>query len=99
MRLVDMDNLSFEIPEGTSEEIKILTEVLQNVVSKFPVVDAKPVIHAHWEQQYRSGLPVPFGLAVCSNCDCFSHRRSDYCPNCGAIMDEQQAESALKERE
>lgn len=49
----------------------------------------KKIIHAHWRQTYKSGLKVPCGNAVCSNCDCFSHYRSSTCPNCSAEMDEE----------
>lgn len=49
-----------------------------------PTVDAKPVIHARWEQ----GDYYDFG-DVCSNCDWDSERDNckwSYCPNCGAKM-------------
>lgn len=48
--------------------------------------DAKPVIHAHWIENI-----------WCSNCGGFNEDDngsivesfSEYCPNCGAIMDEE----------
>lgn len=40
-----------------------------------------------WKNVYKSGYK-PNPENVCSECDCWSHRRSDYCPNCGAKMED-----------
>ena len=44
------------------------------------------VVHGRWVTHYRSGTPVAEGY-VSTCCDMWNNRKSDYCPNCGAIMD------------
>lgn len=56
-----------------------------------PTIEAKPIVHAHWEE-------VREGCHICSNCKVKASLTSDeydymedlnnYCPNCGARMDE-----------
>ena len=46
--------------------------------------DAEPVKHGHWGEEW-------FGhenKIVCSVCGCFADKWTDYCPHCGAKMDE-----------
>ena len=59
-------------------------DALKSVVRFAPTVD--PVKHGHW-------IMKPNGYGTCSNCkmcrlDIGGGVDSDYCPNCGAIMDE-----------
>lgn len=53
---------------------------------KAPTADVAPVVHGRWVRHYRSGTPVADGY-VSTCCDMWNNRKSDYCPNCGAIMD------------
>ena len=54
-------------------------------IEEAPTVDAEPVRHGHW-------LTSPTGWLYCSECEgeppCEINVRTDYCPNCGAKMDE-----------
>lgn len=43
------------------------------------------MVRGEWKNVYKSGYKPNFGN-VCSECDCWSHRRSDFCPNCGCDM-------------
>lgn len=56
-----------------------------------PSADAEPVVHGRWITHYRSGTPVAEGY-VSTCCDMWNNRKSDYCPNCGAKMDEENSE-------
>ena len=60
-----------------------------------PVTNVAPVIHAHWEIIYESSAGVTD--ARCSNCgyeslayenDVHTDEMCNYCPCCGAKMDE-----------
>ena len=59
-------------------------------ISDMPAADVAPVIHAHW-------IRYPdCGVTKCSNCgwsieECWD---SDYCPHCGAKMDEKENDNA-----
>lgn len=44
------------------------------------------VVHGRWVTHYRSGTTVAEGY-VSTCCDMWNNRKSDYCSNCGAIMD------------
>lgn len=52
-----------------------------------PAADVAPVVHGRWVTHYRSGTTVADGY-VSTCCDMWNSRKSDYCPNCGAKMDE-----------
>ena len=54
-----------------------------------PAADVAPVVHGHWEQ-------VDDTKCRCSRCDIialiglYPHGDKNYCPNCGAKMDEEE---------
>lgn len=64
--------------------------IVKDWVNRQPTIEAKPVVHAHWTE----GAP----FHQCSNCNGFAlsfdnepYRKeilSNYCPHCGAQMDE-----------
>lgn len=57
-------------------------EMAESVLKDVPSVDT--VKHGHWGEEW-------FGhenKIVCSVCGCFADKWTDYCPNCGAKMDE-----------
>ena len=67
----------------------------QAAIEALQEVDAEPVVHAHWEIIYESSAGVTD--AKCSNCgfeslayenDIHTDERCNYCPCCGAKMDE-----------
>ena len=56
--------------------------------------DVKPVVHAHWinkDEFYASKhkhYPLLCVESFCSACENGSVKRTRFCPNCGATMDE-----------
>lgn len=60
---------------------------LIRLLEKAPTVDAVPVVHGRWVTHYRSGTTVAEGY-VSTCCDMWNNRKSDFCPNCGAKMDD-----------
>lgn len=69
------------------------------VVKGIPSLDVTPVIHAYWEIIYESSAGVTD--ARCSNCgfeslayenDVHTDENCNYCPCCGAKMDEEVSE-------
>ena len=58
-----------------------------------PPADVAPVRHGRWltwEEQFPGSTPKKqSGLGVfCDKCHSHADNRTDYCPNCGAKMDE-----------
>lgn len=61
------------------------------LIDSMPTIEAKPIVHAHWEKYDDSEF------CYCSNCgepaaDDESVSWSGYCPICGAQMDEEVSE-------
>lgn len=97
MRLIDAEALEEKI-ENLITRFKALgrKQVAEDynfaltVLSTAPTIEAKPVVHAHWE-------PTSSSRHVCSNCHCrasyesdeydYYEDLSDYCHICGAQMD------------
>ena len=67
-------------------DINLSCEKFEAAILKIQAADVAPVIHAHW-------IRYPdCGVTKCSNCgwsieECWD---SDYCPHCGAQMDEKE---------
>lgn len=56
-------------------------------IEEAPTIEAKPVVHAHWENEHLNR----YGhlCHCCSNCGfSASHKDKNWCANCGAQMDE-----------
>lgn len=57
-----------------------------------PTADVQEVKHGHWVEmvRIRKGRSVRLVHWQCSLCECFlGTNTANYCPNCGAIMDEE----------
>ena len=81
-RLLDEDDVyALFAPNGTARLHVADIDVL-------PRVEAKEVVHGWWIHHYHdSGEPID-DKWYCSECHmCNDHRRTWYCPNCGAKMD------------
>lgn len=76
-----------QLCDMTDDNIAIMPEVAA-VLRELPAADAAPVRRGRWTRTYRSGMPVKTGW-VSSCCDMWAGRQSDYCPSCGARMDEE----------
>lgn len=65
-----------------------ITVVRKKTIESIPAADVAPVRHGRWEHHYHdSGSPID-DKWYCSECNmCNGHKRTWYCPNCGAKMD------------
>ena len=97
-RLIDAEALKTKIQKIKAEALEhgfapesVCGDILLNFLDNAPIIEAKPVVHAHWEE-------VREGRHICSNCKVkasltsdeydYMEDLSDYCPHCGARMDE-----------
>ena len=75
------DSFGMGIQEGVNYAVRVL--------AKAPIVEAEPVVHAHWIYWWEDGVK----RCKCPECltsyGCLDTPR---CPNCGAHMDEEVAE-------
>lgn len=84
MRLIDADALlQRAVPHGWSTPLWVSDIMIEDA----PTIDAEPVRHGHW-----IGKPIAgYGTVRCSACgNVFSENNGkwNYCPDCGAKMDE-----------
>ena len=106
MRLIDAEALEESIEQidqyhlarngemakgATSENGWYKEQDIYNAIEEAPTIEAKPVVHGRWISKNPHGYEWIF---VCSNCDYIDgypfNDRSNYCPNCGAKMDEKE---------
>ena len=89
-RLIDADTLFRQIDSPYTEYPVIIQirRAIKEMIDDAPTVDAEPVRHGHWINDFSSPLK-------CSSCGIVSKAneftlRTDfkYCPYCGAKMDE-----------
>ena len=72
--------------KGTNEALGIIEEWIASIPA---AADVAPVVHGRWTQ-------VDDTKCRCSNCDIialiglYPHGDKNYCPNCGAKMDEEE---------
>ena len=52
------------------------------------IADAEPVRHGRWIFKPKDAIEMMFTLPKCSECGAESPDGGNYCPNCGARMDE-----------
>ena len=86
-RLIDADKLRKEVLDlpncynGFSDSYD--KAMIIDLVDEQPTVDAEPVRHGHW-------IITGFMAVKCSICGATQYELEDsnYCPNCGAKMDE-----------
>jgi len=97
--LIDADELRDKIIQRIIEEDTEFPEydwgtglsIAKDILERTPTVDAEPVRHGTWIVEYE----VKDGRSMrCSECQMVfwvgSGRNGNYCPNCGAKMDEQE---------
>ena len=106
MRLIDAEALEGNIEQidwyhltrngemakgATAENGWYKGQDIYNAIEEAPTIEAKSVVHGRWISKNPHGYEWIF---VCSNCDYVDgypfNDRSNYCPNCGAKMDEKE---------
>ena len=89
MRLIDADELLEVLARncvffGDNNE-ELSWDIIEDSINEGTTIEAEPIRHAHWNMK-------PSGYGVCSNCGKgeldVGAVWSNYCPYCGAAMDE-----------
>ena len=87
MRLIDADALWKEIITAFDDGLDLAD--LREHMDAQPTIEAEPVKHGRWiydDEAYPGGNP--YGHYVCDQCGEYVPHKTNYCPNCGAKMDE-----------
>lgn len=79
MRLIDAELLKrhLDMPDCMMPQRGII-----EAIDREPTID--PIKHGHWTAEEDSYM----SWWICSNCNTHEMMKSDYCPDCGAKMDE-----------
>lgn len=92
-RLIDADALTDELIKGIEADkdksiqtsfVKSVCMIICKAIDEQPTIDAEPVRHGKWIE-----YPIADGMNQCSVCGVLRFGESNYCPNCGARMDEE----------
>lgn len=85
-RLIDAEKIDFnEVFGGQSDFAKDTRGAAQSLIDAQPTVEAVPVVHGEWVNEYinRYGHPCH----CCSVCGFHaSHQDKNFCPECGSDM-------------
>lgn len=93
-RFIDADKLIWQV-QDSDKYGTITKQVFISLLQNSETADVAPVIHAHWEYRYDTGIYQTEFL--CSRCKGLIETYSctvdeveyEYCPHCGAKMDEE----------
>jgi hypothetical protein len=84
------------IKDGTSiaDAMRIQGNVFRRCVETCPAADVAPVVHGEWKFEWDAEKDPKkyFIRIVCSRCGLKTGEKSNYCPKCGAKMDEERKE-------
>ena len=82
-RLIDANALKKENEQLLHCDFPYLSETtLEELIDDAPTIDAEPVRHGKWIE-----YPIADGMNQCSECGVLRFGESNYCPHCGARMD------------
>ena len=92
-----LDVYEYEYPTASGAFDHFVTHMIPNILKNIPTVDAEPVRHGRWKTMpYRSvehgNVVISGEVEMCTNCRCARkefHKQMNYCPHCGAKMDEE----------
>lgn len=68
-----------------TEDFKRMADMVEQFIEEGN--DVAPIIHAHWSTKRTL---IHDGELYCSRCEHENERRTTYCPNCGAKMNEKE---------
>lgn len=88
MNLIDKDDLLCDMKKCKAYgELSAKSAIRK--VETWQTVDAEPVRHGHWIFNPKDAIEMMFTVPKCSECGAESPIGGNYCPNCGAKMDEE----------
>lgn len=88
-RYIDADLI---LPEMESkfdmQELYLPVHFQEFIVDEIPTSDVAPVRHGYWVKEKRDVL-LHWHCSVCKECYFLEEPNAEYCPHCGAKMDEE----------
>lgn len=87
-RLIDADALKSFYASWSDKNTEFIKAEVDRFVDLQITVDAEPVIHGHWINRRNSVYCSRCGKGYRNGVGTISALNHNYCPNCGAKMDE-----------
>ena len=75
----------YENDDGFPNCRECVANFIYEMLKKAPTIEAKPVVHAHWEY---TGESDGKKIYRCTNCQALLSGTGNFCKECGAQMDE-----------
>lgn len=90
MRPIDADALLKKAHYRETGDLNGEEVLFPSDVEAAPTIDAEPVRHGHWEGDTCTSCNLPWNYNMTQDADDWGYfsPMPDYCPNCGAKMDE-----------
>lgn len=88
MKLCDVNEVYKVLTDYYHLRTEIQRKALKEAIERMPTVEAEPIKHGHWIFNPKDAIEMMFTLPKCSECGAESPNGGNYCPNCGAKMDE-----------
>ena len=89
-RYIDADLI---LPEMESkfdmQELYLPVHFQEFIVDEIPTADVAPVRHGYWVKEKRDVL-IHWHCSACKECYYLDMPNAEYCPHCGAKMDEKE---------
>lgn len=90
MRLIDADAIRYDrLLKTGNKEHPLEWAASQSRIDNVPTIDAEPVRHGHWKESSTCSVCGKRAVKKVIFCDeTLWEDKYDYCPHCGAKMDE-----------
>ena len=66
-----------------------LADCIASEIADIPAADVAPVVHGRWVEKEKYTFGIMYDCSLCENRILDNGHPWNYCPNCGAKMDEQ----------
>lgn len=98
-RFIDANNLIEEIREERCYNCRNFKDMKCDycgtadyiyMIEDMPTADVVPVVHGHWIEKEKYSFGIMYDCSLCDNRILDNGYSWNYCPNCGAKMDEKE---------
>ena len=71
-----------------------LADCIASEIADIPAADVAPVVHGRWIEKEKYTFGIMYDCSLCENRILDNGNPRNYCPNCGAKMDERMNDNA-----
>ena len=71
-----------------------LADCIASEIADIPAADVAPVVHGRWVEKEKYTFGIMYDCSLCENRILDNGHPWNYCPNCGAKMDERMSDNA-----